>query len=489
MTEEPSGDDPDGRTGSDPDGRTGSDPDGRTGSDPDGPSGSDPDGPSGSDPDDSTGSDTDTQAEIDPDGSSTDAPETLADAVEAALRDVRDPNAGLSVFEAGLVENIHVVDGRVTIEADVTDFPPRDAELVTETMVRAVGDVDGVEAAHVEHVRPEPELSDRTVGVGAADKIVAVASAKGGVGKSTVATMLACALAADGKQVGLFDADVYGPNVPELLSVSGPVHSDDDGNPIPVDANGLEVMSVGLLSSEAPLAWRGAMAHDALSELFEETAWSDPDTLVVDLPPGTGDVALTTLQDVPIDGVVFVTTPFHAAVSDTHRSLQLFEENEVPVLGVVSNMGEFVCEECGTTHDLFDGPDPIEALDAPRLAEVPFTAEMQDTLAPADAGLPDPARELATNVERRLEEVWTVDVPEDAVDIRGLSPEERHERVRERFAALDPGEDLFLVSDRDPTPVRNYLLDLAGEDATEIRPFEVKRQNPETWFLRTARPE
>jgi len=420
------------------------------------------------------------------DGSTTD--DTLRDAVEAALRQVRDPEAGVTIFEAGLVEDIHVDDGRVTVAVDTSDFPPGDAEGLAETVFRAVADVEGVERAHVEQVHPTPEPADRTTGVGAADRVVAVASAKGGVGKSTVATALACALAADGGDVGLFDADVYGPNVPELLSASGPVHSDGEGNPIPVDVGGLEVMSVGLLSSSAPLAWRGAMAHDALSELFDDTAWSDPDTLVVDLPPGTGDVTLTTLQDVPVDGVVFVTTPFHAAVSDTARSIQLFEENDVPVLGVVSNMGEFVCDDCGTAHDLFEGSDPVDALDAPRLAEIPFAPEMQETPAPTAEALPDHARTLAENVRARLAEVWTVDVPEGAVDIRGVPPDDRRERVREGFEALDPGEEFYLVSDRDPTPVRNFLRGLVDAGPDDLGPFEVKRHNPETWLLRTVRP-
>jgi ATP-binding protein involved in chromosome partitioning len=417
-----------------------------------------------------------------------DAQSRLIDDVEAALRQVRDPDAELSVFEAGLVEDVHVTDGRVTIDADLSDFPPGEAESVTATMVRAVSAVPGVERAHVEHVGSAPAVEDRDVGIDAADRVVAVASAKGGVGKSTVATSLACALAADGENVGLFDADIHGPNVPELLSVSGPVHSDEDGNPVPVDADGLEVMSVGLMSSSAPLAWRGAMAHDALSELFEETAWDDPDTVVLDLPPGTGDVALTTLQETRVDGVVFVTTPFHAAVSDTHRSIQLFEENDVPVLGVVSNMGEFVCDDCGHVHDLFDGSDPIGALNVPVLAEIPFDSSMQETPAPSPDALPEHSRALGRAVTERFEEIWSVDVPDEAVDIRGLPSEERYERVEEGWADTATGERFYLVSDRDPTPVRNYLVETSDVVADELDPFEVKRPNPETWLLRTVRP-
>jgi ATP-binding protein involved in chromosome partitioning len=247
-------------------------------------------------------------------------------------------------------------------------------------------------------------------------------------------------------------------------------------------------MSVGLMSSSAPLAWRGAMAHDALSELFEETAWNDPETIVLDLPPGTGDVALTTLQETRVDGVVFVTTPFHAAVSDTHRSIQLFEENDVPVLGVVSNMGEFVCDDCGRVHDLFDGPDPIDALDVPVLAEIPFDAAMQDAPAPSPDALPEHAWALGRAVSDRFEEIWSVDVPDKAVDIRGLPSDARYDEVADGWADTATGERFYLVSDRDPTPVRNYLVETSDVDEDELRPFEVKRPNPETWLLRTVRP-
>jgi ATP-binding protein involved in chromosome partitioning len=411
--------------------------------------------------------------------------EPTTDDVEAALRQVKDPEAEMTVFEAGLIEDIHITDGRVTIDADLRDFPPQEAESVTATMIRAVSGVAGVERAHVEHVQSTPDPAGRTVGIHTADRVIAVASAKGGVGKSTVATVLACALAEE-ENVGLFDADIHGPNVPELLSVSGPVHSDDDGNPIPVDAGGLDVMSVGLMSSSAPLAWRGAMAHDALSELFEETAWDDPDTVVLDLPPGTGDIALTTLQETRVDGVVFVTTPFHAAVSDTHRSIQLFEENDVPVLGVVSNMGEFVCEDCGTVHDLFDGPDPIGALDVPVLAEFPFDPELQESPGPGE--VPDRAVELARAVNERFESIWSVEIPDSAVDIRGLDSEQRYDEVEAGWEGTPAGEQFYLVSDRDPTPVRNFLLELEGDRTEELGPFEVKRPNPETWLVRTVRP-
>ncbi|MEF8861504.1 MAG: P-loop NTPase [Haloarculaceae archaeon] len=413
--------------------------------------------------------------------------ENLDGRVEAALRKVRDPEAGLDAFEAGLIEGLDVADGRVTVETDLSEFDPEGREAVTARMLRAVRGVEGVEGAHVEHAEAGPDVEGRDVGVAGVDTVIAVASAKGGVGKSTVATALACALGGDPERnVGLFDADVHGPNVPSLLGVDGPVYADDEGHPVPVETDGLEVMSVGLLEDGAPLAWRGAMAHDALTDLFEGTAWNDRDTLVVDLPPGTGDVVLTTLQEVPVDGVVLVTTPFHAAVSDTERSVALFRENDVPALGTVVNMGSFACPSCGDEHELFPDGSPLADHDAPVLAELPFTHEMQRRPAPGD--VPDSVSTLADRVDARLTEIWDVRVPEEGIDIRGLDPEARRERVREAFEGLDPGEPFALVSDRDPAPVRAFLADVAGVDPSAFERFAVRKQNPETWCLRTVRP-
>jgi ATP-binding protein involved in chromosome partitioning len=413
--------------------------------------------------------------------------ETVQNDVEAKLRTVRDPEADVSVFEAGLIENIHTREGTVIIEADLGDFPPQEAESVTATLVKAASEVAGVDRAHVEQVPTQPDTDGRTAGMGTADRVIAVASAKGGVGKSTVATGIARSLAAAGESVGLFDADIHGPNIPELLEVSGPVHSDADGDPIPVEKRGIEVMSVGLMSDSAPLAWRGAMAHDALSELFEDTRWDDPETIVIDLPPGTGDIALTTLEAVPIDGVVFVTTPFQAAVSDTHRSLQLFEENDVPVLGVVSNMGEFVCDSCGEAHDLFSERDPIDALHRPVLAELPFDEQFQTFPTVADEALPDSLRVLGDAVSDRYEEIWSVDTPPEAVDLRGMDAETRYETIESRFAAAESGDTLHVISDRDPSPLRSHLVEIS-EGVESLDEFAVKQQNPETWLVRTVRP-
>jgi ATP-binding protein involved in chromosome partitioning len=406
---------------------------------------------------------------------------TLTDRVEAALRAVRDPQADLSVFEAGFVENVAVDDGEVTVETDMTALDGDTANQVVQAMLHAVDDVDGVEGVHVERTTPS---SDDRASVREFDRVIAVASAKGGVGKSTTATHLACALAAD-SDVALFDADIHGPNVPELLDVSGPVQSSEEGDPLPVTVGGMDVMSVGLMESGAPLAWRGAMAHDALDDLFENTAWRNDDVLVIDLPPGTGDVVLTTLQEVPVDGVVVVTTPFHASVSDTSRTVELFRDNNVPVLGTVVNMAEYVCDCCGEPNDLFR-EEALGDLDATVLAELPFTHDLQETPTPGD--VPESVADLASEVKGAVETAGEVDVPDHAVDIRGLGPEERKERVRERFTALEAGDSFVLVSDRDPTPVGSFLGRLAEAPREAFDTFDVRRATPDDWVLETVRP-
>ncbi|MFB6183636.1 MAG: P-loop NTPase [Haloarculaceae archaeon] len=411
----------------------------------------------------------------------------LRAAVEAALERMELPGTGTDPLAAGLIADVTVHDDeRVTVEV----VPDRldDDPAVLESVARTVRAVDGVAGAQVQPAGTDGGADDdaeRTPGVASFDHVVAVASTKGGVGKSTVATNLACALAAEA-DVGLFDADIYGPNVPALLDLSGPVHSTANDEPRPVDAGGMEVMSVGLMAQDGPLAWRGAMAHDALTELFEDTAWAADDVLVIDMPPGTGDTVLTTLQEVPVDGVVVVTTPFHTSVADTRRSLDLFGENDVPVLGVVRNMGSFECPSCGDEHPLFHDEASTAELDVPVLAELPFDPDLQRTPEPGDP--PEAFATLATSVLDRVESVWTAEVPHDAVDLRDVPPDARHEAVREEFTDRESGEAFVLVSDRDPAPVREFLADLADVDPDAIAPFEVERATPETWVLHTEHP-
>ncbi|WP_135805457.1 P-loop NTPase [Halorussus marinus] len=415
--------------------------------------------------------------------------EELTERVREAIATVDDPDLGTSVVETGLVTDVSVADATATVRVEFAGADPGDAEEVVEEVRSAAFEVAGVERVRVEGDTPEPESEgDATGALDGVEQVLAVMSAKGGVGKTTVATHLARALA-DDYDVGLFDADIHGPNVPEMLGIEGPAQATDDGLAAPTEVDGIEAMSVGLLAGDEPLAWRGAMAHDALTELLEDTAWSDRDVLVVDMPPGTGDVALTMLQEVAVAGVVLVSTPFPTSLSDTARSAALVEENGVPVVGAAINMRGFECEACGHRHDLYGGDDPESELGVPVLAELPFDRSLQR---PDDAAAPDPIAALAEGVADHLEstEAGGVSVPDSALDVRGLPPQVRHEQVGAEFRALDPGEAFYVVNDHDPSPLAELL---AGEvaDGSADEAFdtcEVHRRGPDEWVLEVERP-
>jgi len=409
-----------------------------------------------------------------------------AERVREAVAAVEDPDLGTSAVDSGLVTDVSVVEGVATITVDLAGFDAGTAEDATEALRREALSTPGVDRAQVEGDTPDGKTDgvERPEGI---DTVIAVASAKGGVGKTTVSTQLALALAADeDRDVGLFDADLYGPNVPELLDLEGPVSANDEGDADPIEADGIAAMSVGLIANDAPLAWRGAMAHEAVTELFEDAAWGDLDVLVVDLPPGTGDIVLTTLQGLPVDGAVLVSTPYPTSVADTGRSATLFEENAVPVLGTVVNMRGFTCD-CGREHDLFPDADVEADLDAPVLAELPFDERVRDI----GGTVPDEFAALAGQVMARADEVDGVDVPEHALDVRGLPPQVRHEQAVEEFKALDPGETFYLVNDHDPSPLAAMLAEVVGgaespDDAFER--YDVRREAPDEWVMAVSRP-
>jgi len=247
--------------------------------------------------------------------------------------------------------------------------------------------------------------------------VLAVASGKGGVGKSTTAVNLALALAADGARVGVLDADVYGPSVPTMLGLSGRPDSPDGKSIEPMRAHGIEAMSIGLMvEQDTPMIWRGPMATSALTQLLEQTLWGGDvglDYLVVDLPPGTGDIQLTLAQKIPVAGAIVVTTPQEVATLDARKAVRMFEKVHVPVLGLVENMAVHVCTHCGHAEHLFGeggGARMAEAYGLPLLGALPLEKAIREQ---GDAGVPvvaaapgsaaaDAYRALGRNVAARL---------------------------------------------------------------------------------------
>ena len=219
--------------------------------------------------------------------------------------------------------------------------------------------------------------------------VIAVGSGKGGVGKSTTAVNLALALAAEGARVGVLDADVYGPSIPAMLGLSGKPESPDNKSIEPMRAFGIEAMSIGfLVEADTPMIWRGPMATSALTQLFTDTLWGDLDYLLIDLPPGTGDIQLTLAQKIPVAGAVIVTTPQDIATLDARKALKMFQKVEVAVLGIVENMALHVCSNCGHLEHLFGeggGQRMAEQYGVPLLGSLPLDIAIREQ---GDAGQP-----------------------------------------------------------------------------------------------------
>jgi ATP-binding protein involved in chromosome partitioning len=359
--------------------------------------------------------------------------ETPAEAVRTALRAVTDPVTGQDVVSADMVEGLTVRDGMVQFALRVPREQARAYEPVREAAERAARAVPGVLSAtcvltaHREAAagpqRPAAGQSGRRaphpVGRGAAQQgplllpevraIVAVASGKGGVGKSTTAVNLAVALAAEGLSVGLLDADIYGPSLPRMLGMREKPRTAGQ-RILPLSRWGLKAMSIGFLVEEdTPMIWRGPMVMGALEQLMGQVEWGALDIMIVDMPPGTGDAQLTMSQRVPLAGAVIVSTPQDVALIDARRGVRMFERVKVPVLGIVENMSFFCCPNCGHRTDLFGhggARAEAERLGVEFLGELPLRLairELTDAGTPIVAARPDtPEAEAYRRIARRL---------------------------------------------------------------------------------------
>ena len=282
--------------------------------------------------------------------------ELTKEAIEAALEDYQEPHLGRNLVAAHAVKDIAIDGDRVRVRIQL-GFP---ANGVLETIATAVKErvqaVAGVGSAEVE-VSWEVKAHSVQKSLKPIDNvknIIAVASGKGGVGKSTTAVNLALALIAEGARVGLLDADIYGPSQPRMLGITGKPEIGDNNSLEPMVAYDLQAMSIGfLIDEETPMIWRGPMVTQALEQLLNDTNWSALDYLVIDLPPGTGDTQLTLAQKVPVSGAVIVTTPQDIALLDARKGLKMFQKVEVPVLGVVENMSIHICPNCGHEEHIF----------------------------------------------------------------------------------------------------------------------------------------
>ncbi len=330
------------------------------------------------------------------------------EAVLEELKKVADPRGGGDIVSTGLVKGMSVEDGVVRF---VLEIDPRDQQIMeparaeAEALVAAMEGVSKATAMLTAHVAAPPDLKGQAAArqqrqgpqrVPGVKHIIAIASGKGGVGKSTVAANLACALAAEGRRVGLLDADVYGPSQPRMLGVSGRPASPDGKTVLPLRNHGVTLMSMGLMANDdQAVIWRGPMLMGALQQMMTQVQWGDLDVLIVDLPPGTGDVQLTLGQKFVIDGSIIVSTPQDVALIDARKGVDMFRRMNVPILGMIENMSTHVCSNCGHEEHLFGhGGVAAEAekLGVPLLAEVPLHLDIRtagDSGAPVVVSHPD----------------------------------------------------------------------------------------------------
>jgi ATP-binding protein involved in chromosome partitioning len=272
-----------------------------------------------------------------------------------ALSAVQDPDLRKDIVTLGFVKEVKIEGGdvRFTIELTTPACPVKEQlKAEAEERVRAIPGVSGAAATMTADVRTRGGFGKQTIpGI---RNIVAVGAGKGGVGKSTTAVNLALALRETGARVGLMDTDVYGPNVPQMLGIVGQPEVNDDKKMIPPEGHGLKAISMGMLvPADQPIIWRGPMLHSAVQQFMRDVVWGELDYLVVDLPPGTGDVALSMAQSVPMAGAVLVTTPQDVSVSDVRKAVGMFRQLNIPVLGVMENMSGFVCGHCGERTEIF----------------------------------------------------------------------------------------------------------------------------------------
>jgi ATP-binding protein involved in chromosome partitioning len=314
-------------------------------------------------------------------------------AVLEALRAVIDPDLGRDIVGLGFVKRLAIDDaGAVSFAIELTTpaCPVKEKlEAQARTVVSRVPGVTSVAVEMTAAVRTASLPEGGRAPVPGVKNVIAVGAGKGGVGKTTVAVNLAVALARSGSRVGMIDGDIYGPNVPMMFGMSTELLADDQGRIIPAERYGVHIVSMGFLTNEdSAVIWRGPMLHGAIQQFFRQVAWEDIDYLIVDMPPGTGDVALSLSQSVPVAGAIVVTTPQQVSLADTRRAVRMYQKLNIRPLGLIENMSHFACPSCGHESDIFGrgaGEGLATALEIPFLGSLPL---YQPIRVGGDTGLP-----------------------------------------------------------------------------------------------------
>ncbi len=308
-----------------------------------------------------------------------------------ALKAVRDPDLNRDIVTLGFIKDLTIDGGRVAFAIELTTPACPVKDQMRDQARAAVEQLPGVSAVDVKmtaRVREAVGSDGPRQSLPGVKNVIAVGAGKGGVGKTTVAVNLAIALAKCGSRVGIIDGDIYGPNVPIMLGMKSQL-TNDGAKIVPAEKYGLQVISMGFLTADdAPIIWRGPMLHGALQQFFREVRWSNLDYLVVDLPPGTGDVALSLSQTVPVAGAIVVTTPQQVSLADTRRAVAMYRKLNIPPLGIVENMSYFVCTNCRHEADIFGhggGEQMATDLGIPFMGRIPVYQPIREG---SDSGVP-----------------------------------------------------------------------------------------------------
>ncbi len=348
--------------------------------------------------------------------------------VRSALSQVVDPNTEKDFITSRSAKNIQISGADVSLDIELGYPAKSQLHIIRESVAKALEAIPGIGKVNItigskivahsvqRGVKLMPNVRN----------IIAVASGKGGVGKSTTAVNLALALAAEGANVGLLDADIYGPSQPMMMGVSGKPESHDGKTMEPLENYGVQVASIGfMIDPDQPMVWRGPMVTQALQQLLEQTNWRDLDYLVVDMPPGTGDIQLTLSQKVPVTGAVIVTTPQDIALLDARKGLKMFEKVGIPILGIIENMSTHICSNCGHAEPVFGeggGTKMCQEYGVEFLGALPLTMSIRQQ---ADSGKPtvvaDPDGQIA-DIYKQIARKLAVSVAEKAKDMSSKFP-------------------------------------------------------------------